>query len=168
MKLIKSSLLAVVLLCLVTSCSKEDSGNTTVEVNYSIDLNLAQETDWEFADEILALINEHRTSMGLSTINRDQQHASAYAVDHTKYMIDKDKISHDNFSFRNNGMKNRGAISVGEVVAFGYSNAESVVNAWLNSPSHRNVIEGPYSHSGFGIIENSQGQYFFTQLFYRK
>ena len=168
MKLIKSSLLAVVLLFLVTSCSKEDSGNTAEEVNYSIDLNLAQETDWEFADEILVLINEHRTSIGLSTISRDQQHASAYAVDHTKYMIEKDRISHDNFSFRNNGMKNRGAKSVGEVVAYGYTNAESVVNAWLNSPSHKSVIEGPYTYSGFGVIENSQGQYFFTQLFYRK
>ena len=168
MKLIKSSLLAVVLLCLVTSCSKEYSGNITEEVNYSIDLNLAQETDWEFADEILVLINEHRISIGLSTISRDQQHASAYAVDHTKYMIENDRISHDNFSFRNNGMKNRGAKSVGEVVAYGYSNAESVVNAWLNSPSHKSVIEGPYAYSGFGVIQNPQGQYYFTQLFYRK
>lgn len=168
MKLIKSSLLAVVLLCLVTSCSKEDSGNAAEEVNYSIDLNLAQETDWEFADEILFLINEHRTSIGLETIRRDQQHASAYAVNHSKYMIEKDKISHDNFNFRNNGMKNRGAKSVGEVVAYGYTNAENVVNAWLNSPSHKSVIEGPYAFTGFGIIQNSQGQYYFTQLFYRK
>lgn len=168
MKLLKTSLLALVLLCVVTSCSKEDTGSTTEEVNYSIDLNLAQETDWEFADEILVLINEHRASIGLESIRRDQQHASAYAVDHTKYMIDKDKISHDNFSFRNNGMKNRGAKSVGEVVAYGYTNAESVVNAWLNSPSHKSVIEGPYAYSGFGIIENDQGQYYFTQLFYRK
>lgn len=167
MKLIKTSLLALVLLCLVTSCSKEESG-TTEEINYSIDLNLAQETNWELADEILVLINEHRTSVGLSTISRDQQHASAYAVDHTKYMIEKDKISHDNFNYRNNALKNRGAKVVGEIVAFGYNDAESVVNAWLNSPSHKSVIEGPYAYSGFGIIENSQGQYFFSQLFYRK
>ena len=168
MNFIKSSLLAVVLLFLVTSCSKEDSGNATEGVNYSIDLNLAQETDWELADEILVLINDHRTSIGLSIISRDQQHASAYAVNHTKYMIENDQISHDNFSFRNNGMQNRGAKSVGEIVAFGYNNAESVVNAWLNSPSHKSVIEGSYTNSGFGVIENSQGQYFFTQLFYRK
>ncbi|MFT4699234.1 MAG: hypothetical protein ACI9SJ_002400 [Flavobacteriaceae bacterium] len=168
MKLLKTSLLTVLLLCIVSSCSKEDSGNASEEVNYSIDLNLAQETDWELADQVLVLINEHRTSIGLETISKDQQHASAYAVDHTKYMIDNNEISHDNFSFRNNGMKNRGAESVGEIVAYGYNNAESVVSAWLNSPSHKSVIEGPYAYSGFGIIENSQGQYFFTQLFYRK
>lgn len=155
------------LLCLVTSCSKEDS-STTEEINYSIDLNLAQETDWEMADAVLNLVNEHRVSIGLSEVRKDQQHASAYAVDHTKHMIEVNKISHDNFSFRNNGMKNRGADLVGENVAYGYQTAEQLVNAWLNSPSHRNIIEGPFSHSGFGIIQNDQGHYYYTQLFYRK
>jgi len=167
MKLLKTSLLAMALLCLVTSCSKEDS-STTEEINYSIDLNLAQETDWEMADAVLNLVNEHRVSIGLSEVRKDQQHASAYAVDHTKHMIEVNKISHDNFSFRNNGMKNRGADLVGENVAYGYQTAEQLVNAWLNSPSHRNIIEGPFSHSGFGIIQNDQGHYYYTQLFYRK
>lgn len=168
MKLIKTSLLALVLLCLVTSCSKEESG-TTEEINYSIDLNLAQETNWELADEILVLINEHRTSVGLSTISRDQQHASAYAVDHTKYMIEKDKISHDNFNYRNNALKNRGAKVVGEIVAFGYNDAESVVNAWLNSPSHKEIINNP-SFTDFGISTkiDSDGKYYYTNIFIKK
>ncbi|MAZ71645.1 MAG: hypothetical protein CMC70_00725, partial [Flavobacteriaceae bacterium] len=137
-------------------------------VNYSIDLNLADETDWAMADEILNLVNDHRESLGLARIQRDQTYASAYAVDHTQYMIDKGTISHDNFGVRSSALKNQGAVIVGENVAYGYDSPEKVVNAWLNSPSHRSVIEGLYTHSGFGIMKNAQGHYYFTQLFYKK
>ncbi|WP_432412171.1 CAP domain-containing protein [Rasiella sp. SM2506] len=167
MKLIKTSLLAIVLLITVASCSKEEAV-VLEEVNYSIDLNLADETDWAMADEILKLVNEHRETQGLSRIQRDQTYASAYAVDHTKYMMDKGTISHDNFGVRSNALKDQGAVIVGENVAYGYDSAEKVVNAWLNSPGHLKVIEGLYTHSGFGIVKNAQGQIYFTQLFYKK
>ncbi len=163
----KTGLLAMVLLCLATSCSKDDV-TSQEEASYTVDLNLAQETDWVFADQILVLINQHRESIGLETIKRDRQYASAYSVEHTKYMIEKEKISHDNFNTRSAALKNNGAETVGENVAFGYTNAEDLVNAWLNSPSHRSIIEGPFNHSGFGILKDDKGRYYFTQLFYRK
>ena len=167
MKLLKSSLLVLVLLFTVVSCSKDEEGFVE-EANYTIDLNLANETDWQMANEILELINDHRVSLGLRTIKKDQQYASAYAVDHTQYMIDLSRINHDNFTLRSNALKNRGAVSVAENVAMGYTTAENVVHAWLNSPVHRSTIEGNYTHSGFGVMQNERGTYYFTQLFYRK
>jgi len=163
----KTSLLAMVLLVTMASCSKEEAV-VADEANYKIDLNLANETDWAMADEILALVNEHRVSLGLTSIKRDQTYASAYAVDHTIYMMDKGTISHDNFGVRSSALKDQGAVIVGENVAYGYESAEKVVNAWLNSPGHRNTIEGLYTHSGFGIVKNAQGNIYFTQLFYKK
>lgn len=157
----------MVLLCTVASCSKEEAV-LTEEVNYSIDLNLANETDWAMADEILTLVNDYRTSQGLPRIKRDQTYASAYAVDHSQYMIEKEKISHDNFGVRSSALKDQGAVIVGENVAYGYDTAEKVVHAWLNSPGHLKNIEGLYTHSGFGIVKNEQGQIYFTQLFYKK
>lgn len=157
----------MMLMFVVTSCSKDDS-IATEEANYSIDLNLAQETDWKMADDILVLINEYRASIGLSSIQRDQQYASAYAVEHTKYMIDIDGVNHDDFAIRSAALKDRGAIRVGENVAYGYTSAESVVYAWLNSPTHKEIIEGNYTHSGFGVIPDSNGTFYFTQLFYSK
>ena len=165
MKLLKLNLLSLVLL--VTSCQK-DEGFTNEQVNYSIDLNLANETDWQMADQILVLINAHRATLSLSEIKKDQQYASAYAVDHTLYMIEEAQINHDNFGIRSQALRNKGAIAVGENVAYGYSTAESVVGAWLNSSGHREAIEGNYTHSGFGIVKNAGGGYYFTQLFYRK
>ncbi|NND62863.1 MAG: CAP domain-containing protein [Flavobacteriaceae bacterium] len=166
MNLLKTSLLALVLLTTAASCTK-DEDPVVEELNYSIDLNLANETDWDMANEILRLVNEHRVSVGLNMLQKDQQYASAYAVDHTQYMIENRKISHDNFSERVRALKDRGAASVGENVGYGYTEAQSLVTAWLNSPSHKRVLEGQYTHSGFGIMKNSQGQYYFTQLFYR-
>ena len=167
MRILRACLLAMVFMFALSSCS-DDEAELTSEVKYSIDLNLAHETNWVLADEILDLINEHRDSLGLSIIFRDQQYASAYAVDHCKYMIGMNQINHDNFSVRSAALKDNGAQTVAENVAFGYDSAEDVVRAWLNSPSHRRIIEGSYSHSGFGVISNNNGNYFFTQIFYSK
>lgn len=168
MKLIKTTLLALVLFCFATSCQKDTEDNSTDELNYTIDLNLANETDWKMADEILTLVNAHRATLNLVPVIRDQQYASAYAVDHTQYMIEEATISHDHFSVRSGALKEQGAKVVAENVAFGFTDAESVVNAWLNSPGHRKTIEGPYTHSGFGVIPSDSGKYYFTQLFYKK
>ena len=150
------------LLCLViTSCSKEDS----VEIEaakYDIDLALVQKNDSQMSSEILTLVNEHRSSLGL-------QYASAFAVDHTTYMIEKEAINHDNFGYRSEGIKfHDNAQVVGENVAYGYDTAESVVNAWLNSPGHKAIIEGNFTHTGFGVMKCAKGRSYYTELFYRK
>lgn len=138
------------------------------KVEYHIDLNLAKETNWKMAEEILVLINDYRLSVGLQSIKIDKNYPSAYAVEHTKYMISVGKINHDNFGKRSEALKSRGAVRVGENVAYGYRNAEDVVSSWLQSPNHKRVIEGNFTHSGLGIIAQDNGIYFFTQLFYSK
>jgi len=167
MRIFRLNLLVLVLFFLVTSCQKEEIISSD-EANFSIDLNLASETDWEMANQILVLINAHRATLGLSAILSDHQYASAYAVDHTQYMINMGRINHDNFGVRAQALKDKGAETVAENVAFGYKTAESVVNAWLNSDGHRKIIEGNYTHSGFGVIKTANDTFYFTQLFYRK
>lgn len=160
-------LLVLAVLVLFTSCSKDDMDQND-SINYEIDLSIVHKNDAEMSEEILILINNHRVSVGLNPLTMDQAYASAYAVDHTDYMISLSQINHHNFHVRSEGMKSRGAVRVAENVAYGYENAEAVVNGWLNSPSHREIIEGNYTHSGFGVFQNEQGRYFFTQLFYLK
>ncbi len=169
MHLLKSNLLAIALLCFViTSCSKED----TVEVEtakYEIDLSIVQQNDGEMSRGILELINIHRDSLGLSTLQLDAAYASAFAVEHTQYMIAQEKINHDNFGYRSEGIKyHDNAKTVGENVAYGYDTPEKVVNAWLKSPGHKEIIEGNYTHTGFGVMTSDKGRTFFTQLFYKK
>ena len=96
MKPLKLSLLAMVFLLTFTSCTTEDVVPEIIE-DYTIDLNLAKETNWKLAEQITYHINQHRSSIGLNPIEIDQQYASAYAVEHTKYMIDIENMNHDNF-----------------------------------------------------------------------
>lgn len=160
-------ILLITLLLIVSSCFRDDS--LPLNGGYSqINLNIIYETNWDLADEILHLINEYRTSIGLPSIECDYQYASAYAVHHTNHMIEIDYLNHDNFNERSEALKQRGATRVGENLAYGYVTASNVVSAWLNSPTHKHVIEGNYTHSGFGIIPNENGIYFFTQIFYSK
>lgn len=166
MKTLKTTLIVITLLITAVSCQKEAQADEAVD--YSIDLTLAQQNDTQFAAEVLTLVNEHRTSVGLDILKKGTQFSAAYAVDHTNYMIDISEINHDNFGIRSAALVSEGAHQVGENVAYGYNSAEGVVNAWLNSTSHRDNIEGNYTHVGFGIKKcEATNTYYFTQLFYK-
>lgn len=118
--------------------------------------------------EILELINEYRISKGLSNLlTMDIVKSQAYS--HTDYMIDQDNISHDNFYTRKAYLESEaGALSVSENVAYGYSYAESVVNAWINSDSHRETIEGDFTDFDISAEQNEEGVWFFTNIFVKK
>jgi len=118
--------------------------------------------------EILELINNHRLSIGLDVLN-GMGTIKAQAYGHTDYMIDKSVISHDNFLQRKANLTNsEGASRVGENVAYAYSSSESVVNAWLNSEGHRNVIEGDYTDFDIFAKKDESGKYYYTNIFIKK
>lgn len=167
MKRYKIAQIILILLLTMTSCTKDSLSNE--QEDFSIDLTLARQNDSQFAQEVLVLINEHRVSIGLDLLTLGSEFSCAYAVEHTNYMIGLSEINHDNFHTRSAALQSEGAQQVGENVAYGYSSAENVVNAWLNSTSHRDNIEGNYTYSSFGIIKSDDNNtYYFTQLFYKE
>ena len=118
--------------------------------------------------EILELINDHRISLGLNLL-KDMSTIKAQAFSHTDYMVDKNAVSHDNFYQRKQNLESRiGAVKVGENVAYAYSSAESVVNAWLRSDGHRNVIEGDYTDFDISAEKDINGKWYFTNIFVKK
>ncbi len=131
------------------------------------DLDIVHQNDWVMSDDILYFINEHRIHEGKKPLIKDTLYATAYAVKHSQYMISKSDVNHDLFFLRSNGLKAKGAIRVSENVAYGYTSAQSVVNAWLNSESHKKVIESDYSNIGFGVLKSLDDKYYFTTLFYK-
>ena len=118
--------------------------------------------------EILDLINEYRLSNGLTDL-RTMDIVKSQAYSHTDYMIEKNNISHDYFYTRKAYLESKaGALSVSENVAYGYSYPESVVNAWINSDSHRETIEGDYTDFDISAEQNEEGVWFFTNIFVKK
>lgn len=161
MKLITNTLFVMGLVCLLVSCSAdeiEDNATANFESELSIENNDAM------SSEILSIINTHRASLNLPPFSSHSL-AKEEALDHTGYMIINNKVSHDNFFERSDYLKANGATSVSENVAFGYRTAQAVVDGWLNSPSHKEAIEGNYTHSGISVAQTESGVNFFTHIF---
>ncbi|HBK71173.1 MAG TPA: CAP domain-containing protein [Flavobacteriaceae bacterium] len=139
----------------VASCSEDDSN----EMNETAQSGIT--------NEIFVLVNEHRESLGLPQLVRNTT-ADNLAVEHTKYMVFKNGASHDNFNKRANSLRTKeNAKGISENVAYGFPTAKSVVYTWLKSKGHRVNIEGNYTKTGIAAIKNSNGKYYFTQLFYK-
>ena len=77
--------------------------------------------------------------------------------------------------FSHEGSKARfNAISANSVVekfaenlALGHQDASRVVQGWLDSPGHRENIDGDFTHMDVGIFADSEGVRYFTQIFIR-
>lgn len=161
MNTLKNYLTLCVVLCLfLTSCASEDDGiyfenESAVSITYSeIELN------------ILELVNEYRIEKGLKSLERLNL-ISEVAESHTTYMAAVGKVSHDNFPDRHKQLVQKASAKfVGENVGFGYTCADDVFNAWLQSESHRMQIEKPnFTHFGISTEQNLEGRNFFTQIF---
>lgn len=135
----------------------EDTSIESAEVNASI-----------IENEVLDGVNAHRTKMGLAKLEFSDD-IYMYADDHNYYMIAKGKISHDNFNERASSIASKtGASVVKENVAKNYPKAEQALNGWLNSQSHKNTIEGDFTHTTISVKADEKGKLYYTQLFFKK
>lgn len=161
MKSILRFLYITLIITTIASCSSEDdAGVTDLETG-----ELINETN--ISDAILTLVNQHREGLGLSVLSKNGT-AEQLAIDHTKYMISVNEINHDNFNQRGNALSDQeNATGTAENVARFYTDAQSVINGWLNSPGHKENIEGNYMYTGISAIKDQDGRYYYTQLFYR-
>ncbi|WP_422104303.1 CAP domain-containing protein [Winogradskyella sp.] len=154
---------AIVALLGFTSCSTE---NIEDQID-AIEVPVAPQAK-QIEIEIMELINAHRITEGLSVLN-DHNTVKAVAFTHTDYMIEVDNISHDNFFQRKESLQiNANASIVSENVAYGFNSAAAVVNAWLNSPSHKDNIEGDFTDFDISAEQNSEGKWYFTNIFIKR
>ncbi|WP_271764955.1 CAP domain-containing protein [Aquimarina algiphila] len=163
----KSLIRVIYIACMVMlffSCSSE---NVDDDLNSPIKEFTVPEVK-SIEVEILERINNYRASIGLSVLETlDIVKSQAYS--HTEYMIKENQISHDYFHARKSYLlTNAGANSVAENVGYGYSSAESVVNAWIKSDSHRETIEGDFTNFDISAEQNEDGVMYFTNIFIKK
>lgn len=118
--------------------------------------------------EVLELLNNYRISQGLNSLsNNDTVKAVAYT--HSDYMRESNEVSHHNFFIRKQSLQeNENAQIVSENVAYGFTSAQSVVNAWLNSPSHKSNIEGNYTHFDISAEQDENGDWYYTNIFIKR
>lgn len=135
-----------------TGCWPEDDRNDEIVVSPPEDEFLSADLQ-----NLLALHNQDRQSLGLSELLADRQLSSA-AQKHADWMARSGRLSHSGES--NSSVADRvrregySWSSVGENIAHGYASPSSVMSGWLNSTGHRNNIRrSNYRHVGLGLAE---------------
>ena len=121
-----------------------------------------------FADEVLRLTNVERARHGLPALSGTNAplHAAAQrrAVEIAVYFSHTRPNGapwHTVFHEFDVGPR----VNSGENLGRGQTTPAQVVTGWMNSPSHRAILLGQFSHLGVGVHRNSAGTYHWTQLF---
>ena len=146
----------------LTSCSSDsESANEPIETAKSY-------THSAIELELLDEVNAYRVSVGLNPL-QIIEHISYKSSEHNDYMLATHTVTHEGFEERKSNLQEvLGAYRVGENVAYAYSSAQSTVNAWVNSPSHKANLEGDYTHFGASIKTDEQGRKYYTNMFIKK
>ena len=157
------ALLLITLICTMNSCSSDDSGTQTTEASAQKVLSYSYNS---IELETMALINKHRISVGLNALEKIN-HISFKSEEHVSYMIVNNVVNHNDFVARSeNIIKTLGAKTVSENIAYNYNTPQSVLDAWLASPTHKANIEGNHTHFGISIKENPvNGRKYYTNIF---
>jgi uncharacterized protein YkwD len=125
-------------------------------------------TEFSYNDselETMQLINEYRLSVGKKALQKIN-HISFKCEEHNDYMITNNLVNHDGFVDRSDNLiEVLGAKRVGENVAYNYKTSPAVVKAWLDSPSHKENIEGDYTHFGLSVKTDANGKKYYTNIF---
>jgi uncharacterized protein YkwD len=165
----KRYLLSAVMLTAViftmNSCSSDASEESSVEAKSQVVLNYTYSAN---ELETMKLINDYRASVGLNPLEKIN-HMSYKSEEHDNYMIANNVVNHNDFVARSeNIISVLGAKTVGENIAYNYNSPQAAVTAWLNSPGHKENIEGNFTHFGIAIRENpATGRKYYTNIFAR-
>lgn len=153
----------VAILSFMVSCTADDSSSQETSENLPIVLN------YEYSPaeiETMALINNYRVSIGLNALEKIN-HVSYKSEEHDNYMIANNVVNHNDFEARSaNIIKVLNAKNVSENIAYNYNSPKGAFDAWLNSQSHKQNIEGNFTHFGIAIRENpATGKKYYTNIF---
>lgn len=108
-------------------------------------------------ENIMALTNAERVNLGLSTLSYNAQLSSA-ALAKANDMFEKQYWDHFGPNGETPWQFIRGAgysyIYAGENLAKGFKTSESVVEAWMASPTHKaNIVNSNYRDIGVAVVE---------------
>lgn len=136
-------------------------------------------SDWgtsrpDLASQVVTLINNHRTSMGLVALKVSPTLTNA-AVWKARHMARYSYMQHDDPAppvartvpdrLEACGYPSR-TTGWGENIAYGYSTPSAVVQAWLNSSGHRaNIENASYRSTGVGAAASASGVLYWSQEF---
>lgn len=158
-------LILITITTLFTSCSSTTSEED--ELYKAVSVNSSETTISDIEQEVIDVVNKYRVSIGLNSLKFSSV-AYGYANSHNNYMISEGQISHDNFEIRSSKLSlDVNADYVSENLGMSFTNAEDILEAWKNSPTHKKVMEGNFEYTAVSVTADDKGVFYFTQLFFR-
>ncbi|MGS0525461.1 CAP domain-containing protein [Zobellia nedashkovskayae] len=160
-----NTLLLIAIATLMTSCST----STTEEDNLykAVATTNEEVTISAIEQDVIDVVNDYRVSVGLNAVEFSGV-AYGYANAHNEYMISEGIISHDNFDKRASKLSvEANADFVSENLGMDYTNANDILEAWKNSPTHKKVMEGNFNYTAVSVTADENGVLYFTQLFFQ-
>lgn len=120
-------------------------------------------------NEVIRLVNVERAKAGLQALTQNWQ-LSRVARYKSQDMIDKGYFAHNSPTYGSpfKMMESFGIrySAAGENIAMGQQSPAQVMNAWMNSPGHRNNIMSPsFTQIGVGLAKDRNGRMYWTQMF---
>lgn len=163
MKRIIRSVVFMLLVASLYSCSADSADGTETNITEKLVTNYTY-NDSEL--EVMQLINNYRLSIGLNKLEI-VNHISFKSEEHDLYMIANNVVDHSGFVGRSENIVSvLGAKRVGENIAYNYKTSAAVVQAWLDSPGHKENIVGDYTHFGIAVkIHPETGRKYYTNIF---
>ena len=114
-------------------------------------------------------INQYRISRNLPPLKLDKSISQQARIHSQNMAQDKVPFSHEGFEGRIASVSSTISYrSAAENIAYnqGYRDpVERAVAGWIKSPGHHKNMIGNYNLTGIGMAKNSQGEYYFTQIF---
>jgi uncharacterized protein YkwD/chitodextrinase len=112
----------------------------------------------DYADQVVALVNQHRASLGLTQLKVSPT-LTAAAVWKARHMAAYGYMAHDDPAppvartwFQRVQACGYAGNGAGENIAYGYTTPAAVMNGWLNSPGHKaNIENASYRVIGVGV-----------------
>ncbi|MFT8888768.1 MAG: CAP domain-containing protein [Ethanoligenens sp.] len=119
--------------------------------------------------EVVTLVNQQRAANDLGALTVNASLANMARVK-SQDMITNNYFAHQSPTYGSpfDMMKQFGIsfTAAGENIAYGQPTAQSVMDAWMNSPGHRaNILNSSYTQIGVGAVKNSNGTIYWTQEF---
>jgi len=117
--------------------------------------------------EILNLINKERVGSGLNELVYSKL-VENIAARHCDDMIHNEYVEHSNFEEFAQEELGDDYIEIGEILANNFNNSEEILDSWLESASHRDVIfYDKWNKIGISSVVQNNGTYLISVCFLR-
>ena len=160
-KIMKKTVSIILSLMMLISLTSGVSTNASASQKGSVDVEVSVTENYDYANQVLNIVNEERAKVGASSLTMDATLYAAAMTRAAETVVNFDHIRPDGttcFSIASSKMQ-------GENIHAGTSTPEAAMKSWMNSQGHKeNLLNTRWKSIGVGCVKYGS-TYFWVQCF---